>query len=99
MKVQVTFKTPDAVRDAVVDQFMREVRKNPARWLNNRDMDIPIEDWDRFFAGEMGPREFEDLFQNEIEQEMKSVSKFVRYGECVKIEFDTVARTAVVLEV
>lgn len=74
MKIRVTFKTPDAV-DNAVEEAVEGV-------LAGADMDDD---------------EADGAFEVLRDGATQAVAKWVRYGECVTVEFDTEAGTATVL--
>ena len=77
MKIYVTFKTPDTVKDAVEEQAKRMV----SEWESLKPED----------------REMEE--EGLVDETMAKLAKWVKYGECVTVEFDTVKGTATVQEV
>lgn len=73
MKFIVTFKTPDAVANAIKEAAMQAIPPN-------------IDDAEA------------DAFFSEKQDEMLTcILKWVKYAECVTIEFDTEADTATVV--
>lgn len=76
MKFQITFKTPDAVENAIEEIVPK----------------VELGDFDDEEASEA------DYCRQKTVDDLKEfVARWVRYGECVTIEFDTDNCTAVVV--
>ena len=82
MKIKITFKTPDVVEDAV-----REAAGCCFATVEGQTEDVnALLD----IMGHANSKEFESHLKHELKH-------WIKHGEYVTIEFDTVAKTAVVL--
>lgn len=85
MKFRVTFKTPDALDYAIKDMNGSESCGAPECGDNgNPSMCVDCE--------------YSSDLVRDAEYEARALAdKFIRYGECVTVEFDTDAKTCVVV--
>jgi len=93
-KIRVTFKTPDAL-----DEPCKEAGKATAEEVTDRDR-LELLDDRGFLSREHAEALDEDrerLTEYWTKFYKESLSKWVKYGEYVTIEFDTLAGTATVV--
>ena len=100
MKFNVTFKTPDAVEGQMMAQLKDEVYGEQLK-------EMPEDFQDRWYEdGWNSPdnEEFNSFREkcNEVVEDRKidileAVSEWVKYGECLTVQFDTEDGTAIVV--
>jgi hypothetical protein len=80
MKIRVTFKTPDALEDALAEA------------CPNKKLNYETDEWEPLSEDE------EDERAVRVEEVKKFLQHYIKYGECVTLEFDTETETVTVLE-
>lgn len=89
MKIEITFKMPDAVAEAIQDQLLE---------LENRFLERHQVESKRALSNRMA----EEL--SELRQDLKhciasAAERWIQYGEYLQVELDTEANTCTVLPV
>jgi hypothetical protein len=88
----VTFKTPDVVSDAISKAIFRKY-ENSLEGIENNYYNCDIED-----ENIENLKDLKNKSSKEFYDMTKLADKFVSWGECITIEFDTEKQTATVLE-
>ena len=93
MKFRVTFKTPDALDDAINSEVEAERDRRVSEVDEERDEDSPSEE------EEVAAEEALDEDMENLEAEMRECAEaFISSGEYITVEFDTKTGKATVIE-
>lgn len=88
VKFYITFKTPDAIDDAINDELENVTERYLATAKAEGESDLDDDEQEDLFN-----------FKDEVTLQMREVAtKFISHGEYVTVEFDTEAKTATVQE-
>jgi len=88
MKIEISIKDPDGFYESIKDRAVAKLREN-----GHEDL------YQRSFEDKSAKKEFKDLVQEEYQEIESALKKWIQFGECCTLEFDTETGTAVVLPV
>ena len=88
MKIRIDIKDPDGFYESMRDQAITKLRENGHEDLYRQSFD-----------NKCAKKEFNELVEEERQEIESALEKWVRFGECCTLEFDTETGTAVVVPV